>query len=145
MQLSRFTDYSIRVLLYTAVHSDRLVTLAEIADFYGVSLEHLRKVVHNLGKLGLLKTQRGKNGGMRLACATKDINIGITIAQLENNPSLIDCSGLNCTILPACGLPRALKKAQRAFFAELEQYTLQDMIRPECLTEAFGTDAVPLS
>lgn len=128
MQLSRFTDYSIRVLVYTAIHNDRLVTLAELSEFYEISLEHLRKVVHKLGKLGYLETFRGKNGGMKLAYAPKNINIGGVIAAVEGDKPLLDCSSMACKILPVCTLPKALKKAQQAFYQELEQYTLADVL-----------------
>lgn len=142
MQLSRFTDYSLRVLMYVATHPDRLVTLAEISDFYQVSLEHLRKVVHNLGKLGYLKTQRGKHGGMTMNVSAESINIGEAVAILEGDSPLIDCVGLNCNILPACGLPAALRKAQKAFYAELNQYTLKDMIKEKQLKRVFGEDVI---
>ena len=128
MQLSRFTDYSVRVLLYSAANPERLVTLSEISQFYNISLEHLRKVVHNLGKLGYLKTHRGKKGGMQLNLAPCDINIGELIANVEGEGALIDCMGQSCNVASLCGLAPALNKAKQAFYAELKTYTLHDMI-----------------
>ena len=131
MQLSRFTDYSVRVLIYAAMLPERLVTLREMADFYGISLAHLRKVVHRLGQLGYLRTVRGKNGGLRLGRPASEISIGKVVSEMEGAEALIDCSGLQCVVLPACGLPGMLKRAQRAFYDELANYTLADAILTE--------------
>lgn len=128
MQLSRFTDYSVRVLLYSAANPERLVTLSEISQFYNISLEHLRKVVHNLGKLEYLKTQRGKKGGMQLNMAPCDINMGQLIARIEGDTPLIDCKGQDCNIINLCQFSQALNKAKSAFYFELQQLSLHDMI-----------------
>ncbi|MEZ5493987.1 MAG: Rrf2 family transcriptional regulator [Pseudomonadales bacterium] len=131
MRLSRFSDYAVRVLIYSAMQPGRLVTLQEMSDFYGISLAHLRKVVHKLGKLGYLKTARGKGGGLRLQRTASEINIGEVVAAFEDRESLIDCAGLDCVVLPACGLPRVLRRAQAAFYSELESYTLMDVIKQD--------------
>jgi Rrf2 family nitric oxide-sensitive transcriptional repressor len=128
MQLSRFTDYSVRVLIYAALFPERLVTLREMADFYDISLAHLRKVVHRLGQLGYLHTVRGKNGGLGLGMPPTAINIGKMVAAMEGAEPLLDCAGLDCAVLPACGVPGMLKRAQRAFYSELEHYTLADAV-----------------
>ncbi len=129
MHLSRFTDYAIRVLFYVALYPDRLVTLAELADYYSISHDHLRKIVHQLATSGYLQTWRGHGGGMQLKRSPENINIGTLIAELEGRDALIDCKALDCKVLPACGLPAILAQAQRAFFAELEQYNLSDLIK----------------
>ncbi len=136
MQLSRFTDYSVRVLIYAAMYPERLVTLHEMSDFYDISLAHLRKVVHQLGKLGYLKTARGKGGGLRLQRPAKEINVGKVVAECEGRTHLIDCVALDCVVLPACGLPGVLKRAQQAFYAELEKYSLDDVIIRERIPRA---------
>ena len=141
MQLSRFTDYSVRVMIYAAMFPERLVTLHEMSDFYDISLAHLRKVVHQLGKLGYLSTYRGKNGGMKLRLLPAEINIGKVIAELEGAKPLIDCVGLRCVVLPACGLPRVLKRAQKAFYDEINQYTLADVIIHERIPQVLETVA----
>jgi Rrf2 family nitric oxide-sensitive transcriptional repressor len=145
MQLSRFTDYSVRVLIYAAMFPDRLVTLHEISDFYDISLAHLRKVVHQLGKLGYLKTYRGKHGGVRLQRAPAEINVGKVVGECEGREHLIDCVGLRCVVLPACGLPGVLKRAQQAFYKELESYSLADVIRYERIPDVLESLAVARS
>lgn len=142
MQLSRFTDYSVRVLLFSAANPDRLVTLAEISQFYDISLEHLRKVVHNLGKLGYLKTHRGKKGGMRLNLAPSDINMGEVIAKVEGDNPLIDCRSLNCSVQGLCALPQALIKAKRAFYQELYQYSLDDLVDKEAMRALIDEEVI---
>ncbi|WP_372834181.1 Rrf2 family transcriptional regulator [Pontibacterium sp.] len=128
MQLSRFTDYTLRVLFFTAVNNDRLTTLAEIAGFYEISIEHLRKVVHALSKSGYLQTFRGKNGGIRLAKDPEDINLGEVIAQSEGIAPLVDCMGQDCKLTGFCSLQSVFKEAQEAFMNTLRKYTLAQML-----------------
>ncbi len=128
MQLSRFTDYTLRVLFYVATNNDRLTTLAEIASFYDISIEHLRKVVHALSKSGYLQTFRGKKGGIRLARPPQEINIGEVVAQAEGSGPLIDCAQQSCCLSGFCSLQRALGNAHQAFMATLRQYTLDQML-----------------
>ncbi|WP_286238602.1 RrF2 family transcriptional regulator [Neptuniibacter halophilus] len=135
MQLSRFTDYTLRVLFYVATNNDRLVTLAEIAGCYNISVEHLRKVVHALSKGGHLATFRGKNGGIRLAKAPELINIGQVVAEAEGQEPLINCSQQMCILTGFCSLQQVLGEAQQAFMAVLQQHTLADMLSNPKITQ----------
>lgn len=132
MQLSRFTDYSLRVLFYVASHNDQRCTLAEIAQFYQISIEHLRKVVHSLSKANYLATFRGKNGGILLNRSPEQINIGEVIRHTEGMSPLIDCEAQKCCLSGFCSLDRALHEAQKAFYNVLHTYTLADLLqKPE--------------
>lgn len=128
MQLSRFTDYSLRVLLFLEVNNSRLVTLNEIAEFYPLSLEHLRKVVHELAKSGYLETFRGKNGGIRLALPAEEILVGDVVKHFEGHDSFIDCAGIDCRLTPVCTLKHALREGEKALFQTLNEYTLADLV-----------------
>lgn len=130
MRLSSFSDYSLRVLMYLGVQPGRLVTIAEIAGAYGISGNHLMKVVHQLGRLGYLETVRGKGGGMRLGKAPAEIRLGEVIRQTEVDWALVECfsTGASCPIQSACGLPPILDEALAAMFAVLDQYTLADLL-----------------
>jgi Rrf2 family nitric oxide-sensitive transcriptional repressor len=127
MQLTRYTDYSLRVLMYLAVHPDRLATITEISDAYSISRNHLVKVVHELGNLGFIKTQRGKLGGIRLACAAKDINVGNVVRKVEKNLNIVNCTDPVCPILPGCDLKSVLFEARDAFLEVLDRHTLADL------------------
>ena len=132
MKLTTFSDYSLRVLIYLAVRDDVLSTIGEIADAYDISRNHLMKVVHNLGVLGYLETVRGKHGGVRLAMAPKDINIGALLRETEDTRSLVECfdqEHSRCTIDPVCALRGILEQALTGFFAVLDSYTLEDVVR----------------
>lgn len=132
MKLTTFSDYSLRVLIYLAVRDDSLSTIGEIAEAYDISRNHLMKVVHNLGVLGYLETVRGKNGGVRLAMAPKDINIGALLRETEDTTSLVECFNReesHCTIDSACALRGILQQALGGFFGVLDQYTLADVLR----------------
>lgn len=128
MQLSRFTDYTLRVLFFAATNKERLVTLAEIASCYDISVEHLRKVVHALSKSGYLATYRGKNGGIRLAKPAAEINLGHIIAEAEGRQPLINCGQQMCLLTGFCTLQNILADAQKVFMQELEKHTLADML-----------------
>lgn len=131
MNLTRFSDYALRVLLCAGTYPDRLLTIADIARTYGISENHLMKVVHRLAQLGLLETVRGKGGGLRLAHAPQDINLGWTLRQTEHGQPLVECfdgGRGECRIAPACALKTALREAEHAFFQVLDGYTLADML-----------------
>ncbi|WP_119343183.1 RrF2 family transcriptional regulator [Facilibium subflavum] len=131
MQLTTFTDYSLRVLIYLGLHNTRLCTSKEIATFHHISLNHIVKVVHNLSKYGFIESIKGKNGGIKLALAPDKINLGQTIRQLEPNFYIAECFNQeksSCALLPACKLKGMLGQALSAFFNELDQYTLADVL-----------------
>lgn len=130
MRLTAMTDYAMRLLMYVGRHPERLCTIAEIARAYDISEPHLMKITHRLAQHGWLETIRGKNGGMRLAKAPKDINLGAVVRDTENDLALVECltTGNYCTLSGACGLTGIFQGALGAFMAHLEGYTLADII-----------------
>jgi Rrf2 family nitric oxide-sensitive transcriptional repressor len=130
MRLTSFTDYSLRVLIYLALKGADSATIAEIAESYGISRNHLMKVVQELGQKGYLVALRGKNGGLRLRTSPASINIGKLVRTMENDLALVECFGRNnhCILTPACALPALFSEALNAFFAVLESYTLADIL-----------------
>jgi Rrf2 family nitric oxide-sensitive transcriptional repressor len=132
MRLTVYTDYSLRVLMYVALHRERLPTIGEIASSYGISRNHLMKVVYDLGLAGYVVTVRGKNGGLRLARSPHDVVLGEVVRRTEPDMALVPCFepiGAPCAITPACILRRALHEARSAFLAVLDGYTLADLIK----------------
>lgn len=131
MQLTTYTDYALRVLIYLAVHEDRLVTIAEITNAHGISKNHLMKIVHQLAQHGWIATTRGRRGGMRLAHPPQAISLGTVVRQTEPHFYLVECfnpATNRCPITPACGLAEVLREAQEAFFAVLDRYTVADIV-----------------
>ena len=127
MQLTLFSDYSLRILLYLSMHRARRVTVPEISAAYGISQNHLVKVVQLLITEGLVESTRGRGGGLTLAKEPADINVAAVVRRTEPHLDLVECFDAKtntCPIDGACGLKLALVQAQRAFFAELEKYTL---------------------
>ena len=134
MRLTTFSDYSLRVLMYLALQDARLVTIQEIASAYDISESHLMKVVHQLALSGVVETVRGKGGGLRLALDPAQIRLGQVVRQAEGDAPIVEClSGepQRCCIAPACKLAGVLVRAFDALYAELDRYTLADlMARP---------------
>ncbi len=131
MQLTQFSDYALRTLIYLGVRGEELTTIEEIAAAYGISESHLTKVVHKLGKLGFITTVRGRGGGMRLGRKPAEINIGAAVRQMEGNLVIVECFDTahnTCPIAPVCSLSGILSLALDAFLGVLDRYTLADMI-----------------
>ncbi len=127
MRLTRYTDYAMRVLLYLGTRPKALSSVAEISRTYGISQNHLMKVVHELGKAGYVTGVRGRYGGIRLARPAEEINVGAVVRFTEEGFELAECA--TCIIAPACGLTGALAEALAAFMAVLDGYTVADLIK----------------
>jgi Rrf2 family nitric oxide-sensitive transcriptional repressor len=132
MEISQFTDYSLRVLIRAALcEAGERTSAREIADGFGISHNHIVKVVHNLAKLGYLETSRGRGGGITLARPATEIGVGEIVRKTENL-ALVECLGSKggcCVISPVCDLKRVFAEARNAFLAVLERYTLDDLVR----------------
>lgn len=129
MQLTLFTDYSLRTLLYLTAHRDRPVPVSQISAAYRISQNHLVKVVQRLIEQGLVQSVRGRSGGLELAREPRDINLADVVRVTEPHLDLVECfdSQTNtCPIDAACGLKRVLLDAREAFLAELGRHTLAD-------------------
>ncbi|MCB1520062.1 MAG: Rrf2 family transcriptional regulator [Hyphomicrobiaceae bacterium] len=144
MRLTVLSDYSLRVLMYLAARPDRLATIQEIARAYAISENHLMKVVHGLAKGGYIETVRGRGGGMRLAGPADGITVGAVLRTVEEDFAIVECLGNQdtCRITKACRLKRVLQLALAAFMAELDQWTLADLVsRPKALLDALDIEA----
>lgn len=130
MELSRFTDYSLRTLIFAGIHPDRIITVPEVAAAYRISEHHLVKIIHRLGALGFLTTKRGRSGGFQLAADPAEINIGEVVRSTESL-ALVECLGADgggCPIDGACVLKRVIAEARDAFLDTFDQYTLADLL-----------------
>lgn len=130
MHLTLHTDYSLRVLLYLKLRGNERSTIQGISEAYGISRNHLMKVVQRLAQLGYVEANRGRGGGLRLAVEPGEINIGRVVEQTEPHLDLVECFDMEtntCPIVPACELKSALGKAQQAFLETLRGYTLADL------------------
>lgn len=132
MQLKKYTDYALRVLIFVGMKQEReLASIKEISETYNISRNHVSKVVHELSKEQLIETVQGRYGGIRLAKRVAEINIGEVVRKIEQDFVLLECFDReqnHCIISPACKLKHALHEALEAFFAVLDRYTLEDLI-----------------
>ncbi|MPW31847.1 Rrf2 family transcriptional regulator [Agarivorans sp. B2Z047] len=130
MHITRYTDYSLRVLIYLAINNESFSTISDIATSYNISKNHLMKIVHQLNLKGYLIATRGRNGGLKLNNAPGDINVGALVRELEDKRNLIECFGNQntCVITPSCQLKHIFAQAQEQFYRFLDSYTLQDLI-----------------
>jgi len=131
MRLTRYSDFSLRVLMYLAVRPAHLATIEEISQAFGISKAHLMKVVHELGRAGFVETTRGRGGGLRLACALDEVTVGDVVRQMEDKLDLVECfdpATNRCLITPVCALRGVLEEALDAFLETLDGYTLEDLV-----------------
>ena len=130
MRLTSHTDYSLRLLLYLAVHPGEPISVPDVAAAYGLSRHHLAKVSQNLARLGYVETTRGRSGGLTLARPPAGIRVGAVVRGVEPDWALVEClsEGGGCVIAPACRLKGALREARDAFLAVLDGYSLEDLL-----------------
>lgn len=134
MRLTNFSDYALRLLMYAAAQKDRLITIEEASQVYGISRAHLMKIANTLTRAGYLKAVRGRSGGLELAKRPEKIGLGDVIRMTEPDFSLVECmgSGDQCIITSRCRLRSVLKEALKAFVETLDRYTLADlMLKPK--------------
>ena len=131
MQLTNFTDYGLRTLMYLADKPERIASVREVSEYFDISRNHLVKVVHRLSQLGYIESSKGKGGGIRLSHAPKDIRVGDVVKQLEPNMELVECFNRDtntCRISTTCTLKKPLVEARKRFVAHLNEYTLADTV-----------------
>jgi Rrf2 family nitric oxide-sensitive transcriptional repressor len=131
MKLTAYTDYALRTLMYLGANRDRLVTIQDIAGLHNIAKNHLTKVVHQLGVLGVVQTVRGRNGGLRLGKEPADIRIGDLVRNTETDFYMAECfdrARNSCILTPSCTLKGVLNNATKAYLAVLDGVTLQDLL-----------------
>ena len=116
--------------MYLAANNGReRVSTSHIAQRFRVSKFHLQKAVQGLRKLGYVDSTSGRFGDLSLAVPASSIRIGSVVASLESMDHLVNCNKGPCPLDRACLLKLALDRAERAFFLELDQYSLADVVR----------------
>jgi len=131
MRLTGFSDYTLRVLMYLALDRDRLATIPEIAAAYGISRNHLMKVVQHLGQTGTVETVRGKGGGLRLARPPLRETPRPRSRAAEGDAPIVEClsgEAKSCAIAPVCRLRRVLVDGFDALYEHLDRTTLADLV-----------------
>jgi len=129
VQLTSFTDYGLRALIYmAALPDDQMTNISQVTEVYGVSRNHMVKIINQLSRAGLVTAVRGKNGGIKLGRPAETILIGDVVRELEPL-TLVNCAQDFCHITPACRLKQVLHTAVEHFLDELNQYTLADMVK----------------
>ncbi|WP_226779054.1 RrF2 family transcriptional regulator [Oceaniglobus trochenteri] len=130
MRLTAFTDYGMRMLMRMASAPERSFSTAELAEEFGLSRNHLSKIMQRLARAGIVRTRRGGGGGASLARDANKIRLGEIVRLLEEDQPLVECfqTGPNaCTLDGRCGLKARLRRAETAFLAELDRATLADI------------------
>jgi len=129
VQLTSFTDYGLRALIYlAALPEGQMTSITEVTETYGVSRNHMVKIINQLSRAGYVAATRGKNGGIRLGKPAQEIVIGQVVRDMEPL-QVVNCHSDFCHITSACRLKKALSDAVQSFLRELDQYTLADLIK----------------
>lgn len=132
MRLTALTDFSLRMLIHLALRPEGRATIAEVAEAYRISENHLMKVAHLLGQAGYVTTLRGRGGGLTLARPAAEITAGEVVRRVEPDMALVPCfAGAECAILPACRLKQKLHQAREAFLAVLDATSIAELAQPE--------------
>lgn len=142
MHLTIFTDYGLRSLMYLAAYPDRLCNVREVADHYGVSYNHMVKVVHRLSQLGYIETLKGKGGGIRLAKVARAQRLGDLVRALEPNMDIVECFNRDtntCRVTGSCQLKHYLFDAKQAFIESLNRHTLADTVKSKAFLKILGS------
>ncbi len=129
MQLTRYTDFSLRLLMYLAAHPDG-GTVERASRAFRAPREHMRKVAKDLVNAGYVAATRGRGGGLRLARTPESIKVGDVVRKTEPHLDLLECFDASlddCPITPACRLKRVLERARSAFLAVLDDTSLADL------------------
>lgn len=129
MQLTIFTDYGLRALMFLRARPERLCSVREVADHYRISYNHMVKVVHKLARLGYVESVKGKGGGIRLAKGAEKRRLGDIVRSLEPNMDIVECFNKDsntCLISESCRLKHYIFDAKRAFIATLNEHALSD-------------------
>jgi Rrf2 family nitric oxide-sensitive transcriptional repressor len=132
MQLTVYTDYALRTLIALGLDPGGKLTVADLARAYGISRNHLVKVVARLAESGYVETLRGKGGGMRLARAPREIRLGAVVRAMEAQLGVVEClteEGGHCVIAQVCRLKGMMHTATGAFLDSLDQHSLEDVLR----------------
>ncbi len=127
MQLTRHTDYALRLLIHLAGSDGGRVQIADVAEAQAISRTHLMKIANELARAGFLEAVRGRGGGIRLGRDPRDINLGDVIRTMEPKCPMVNCT--SCQLIRGCDLPGVLDRASAAFNAVLSNYTLADVVR----------------
>jgi Rrf2 family transcriptional regulator, nitric oxide-sensitive transcriptional repressor len=136
MKLTSYTDYALRTLMHLAANRDRLVTIQDIADFHGIAKNHLTKVVHQLGVLGVVETVRGRNGGLKLGKEPAEINIGDVVRKTETDFHMaprFDSGKDGCAHTASRGLKGVLGAATAAYLEVLDGVTLKGLMKRDAI------------
>lgn len=133
MRLTDYTDYALRVLMHLGAHPGEIITSREISQAHGISHNHLTKIVHQLGQLGVLTNLRGRSGGIRLARPPEEIMLGAVIRMTEPDFQMVECFSQNstCMLTNRCKLKGLLSEATGAYLARLDQVPLSALLTPE--------------
>lgn len=133
MKLTRFSDISLRALMYLGAHSGRLVSTTEMAERLHVSKEHLMKSLQALTGMGIVAATRGRGGGFSLSGTGDDIRLGALIRSIEPSLAMAECfePESTCPMTGNCRLAGVLAEAQAGFFEVLNRYTLGDLLKAD--------------
>lgn len=131
MYLSKFTDYSFRIMMYLGNHPNELYTVDELSSILNLSTHHIKKIIYTLSKNGYILSTKGRNGGVKMVKNPKDINLGTLLQITEDNLNILECfspENNTCNINNNCKLKPIINDALNSFKQKLSEYTLEDIL-----------------
>ena len=132
MKLNNYTEYAFRVLIYLLMNKSERVKVRDIADYFTISTHHLNKVVQKLSKHELVKTMRGKHGGIMITEKGELLHVDELIKLLEPREEVAQCLGsknlVPCALAESCKLRGIFSGAKQDFYSHLRQYQIKDLV-----------------
>ena len=131
MYLSKFTDYSFRILIYLGNNPNKLFTVDELSNTLNLSTHHIKKIIYKLAKNGYISSSKGRNGGAKLIMNPKDINLEALLEIAKDNLNIVEyfsSDSISCNLNGECKLKPVLNDALNSFKLKLSEYTLADII-----------------
>jgi Rrf2 family protein len=136
LQLTKRTEYGLLALTHMAEQDGRVVSAREIGERFPIPRRLLAEVLKDLGRAGLIESQRGATGGYTLVRTPDAITLAEIVGALEGSPALSNCDSAmpehdgTCGVAPTCPIRSPLHRIREGIWGHMERTTLRSLVRP---------------
>ncbi|MHC4767856.1 MAG: RrF2 family transcriptional regulator [Planctomycetota bacterium] len=143
--LSNTAEYALRIMITLAEAADEPLTSERIAELTRVPGDYAVKVLQWLGRADMVRGQRGRKGGFRLACDPKTTSLLDVVNVIDPLERISACPlGREAHESELCPLHTRLDEVVGILIDSLGQMTLESVINGQQGPTLCEPDAVPL-